>query len=55
MSTTSELWGVVPDYIGDGSGDQKEIMEAICRGIGESFDGTDCDGVATGNEEVNRL
>lgn len=52
MSTTIEEWDVVPDYIGDGSGDQEEIMQAICDGIGEGFDGADCDGVATGNDEV---
>eukprot|EP00904_Undaria_pinnatifida_P002876 jgi/Undpi1/1258/HiC_scaffold_109.g14172.m1 len=52
VSTTLEGWYVIPDYIGDGSGDQEEIMEAICDGIGESFDGTDCDGVATGNDEA---
>ena len=43
-----EEWDLIPDYIGDGSGDQEEIMQAICDGIGEGFDGTDCDGVATG-------
>ena len=47
-----EEWDLIPDYIGDGSGDQEEIMQAICDGIGEGFDGTDCDGVATGNDEV---
>eukprot|EP00904_Undaria_pinnatifida_P006174 jgi/Undpi1/2687/HiC_scaffold_14.g06065.m1 len=56
MSTTIEEWNCVPDYIGAGSGDQYEIMQAICAGIGEGFDGTDCDGVATGEDpapEVN--
>ena len=53
VSTTLEGWYVIPDYIGDGNGDQQEIMEAICDGIGESFDGTDCDGVATGNDKVS--
>lgn len=52
MATTIEEWFVVPDYIGDGSGDQEEIMQAICHGIGEGFDGTDCNGVATGNDQV---
>ena len=55
VSTTIEEWDVVPDYIGDGSGDQEEIMQAICDGIGEGFDGTDCDGVATGEEKVNKM
>lgn len=52
VSTTIVEWNVVPDYIGDGSGDHKAIMMAICDGIGEGFDGTDCDGVVTGTPEV---
>lgn len=52
VSTTIEEWFVVPDYVGDSSGDQEEIMQAICDGIGEGFDGTDCDGIATGNAQV---
>ena len=55
VSTTIEEWNLVPDYIGDGSGDQEEIMQAVCDGIGESFDGTDCDGVATGNDQVESV
>lgn len=46
---------MVPDYIGDGKGDQEEIMTAICDGIGQGFDGTDCDGVVTGTAEVTKL
>lgn len=52
VSTTIEEWNVVPDYIGNGSGDQQEIMTAICDSIKEGFDGWDCDGVATGSPEV---
>ena len=55
VSTTIEAWYAIPDYIGDGIGDQMEIMQAICDAIGEGFDGTDCDGVATGNDEVKSL
>lgn len=51
-STRIMSWRGVPDYIADGNGDQEEIMMAICDGIGEGFDGTDCDGVATGEEQV---
>lgn len=53
MSTTIEEWSIVPDYIGDGSGDQQDIMTAICDAIGEGYDGTDCDGVVTGTPEVS--
>ena len=55
VSTTIEAWYAIPDYIGDGIGDQEEIMQAICDGIGEGFDGTDCDGVATGEEKLNKM
>lgn len=53
VTTTIEEWGVVPDYIGDGSGDQEEIMMAICDSIGEGYDGMDCDGVVTGTPEAS--
>lgn len=52
-STTISAWFAIPNYIGDGNGDQEEIMKAICDGIGEGYDGTDCDGVATGKDKVN--
>lgn len=52
VSATNEHWDVIPDYIGDGQGDQEEIMKAICDGIGEGYDGVDCDGVVTGTPQV---
>lgn len=45
VSATNERWDVIPDYIGDGIGDQGEIMEAICAAIGQGVNGIDCDGV----------
>lgn len=54
VSTTLEGWYVIPDYIGDGKGDQSEIMQAICDGVGQGFDGVDCDGVSTGDSEVSK-
>ena len=55
VSTTIEEWHLIPDHIGDGRGDQEEIMPSIRNGIGEGFDGTDCDGVATRDYDVKRL
>ena len=47
--------GVIPDYIGDGGEDQKEIMHVTCDGIGEEENGADCDAVATGNDNVEQF
>lgn len=56
-STFIESWNTYidsyryPDIVADGSGDQKEIMEAICTVKKASFDGVDCvggDATATG-------
>lgn len=52
VSTAIEEWGVITDYIGDGTSDQEEIMRATCDAAGQGFDGTDCDGVVTGTPEV---
>lgn len=40
-----------PDFVGEGTGDRKAIMEAICAVKKASFDGLDCvggDETATG-------
>lgn len=33
-----------PDFITEGSGDQRAIMEAICAVKKAAFDGLDCEG-----------
>lgn len=52
-STLLEEWGSqrYPDFVAEGSGDQKAIMGAICAVKKASFDGVDCvggDDAATG-------
>lgn len=47
-----DYWGVTPDYIGDGTSDQEELMTAICAGAGEGFGGVACDGVVSGTPQV---
>eukprot|EP00904_Undaria_pinnatifida_P008909 jgi/Undpi1/5148/HiC_scaffold_19.g08499.m1 len=57
-STMIDYWGVTPDYIGDGTSDQEELMTAICAGAGEGFGGVACDGVVSGtpqNTEVRLI
>lgn len=44
---------MVPDYIGDGSGDQEEIQTAICDAAGLEFDGFDCEGDVSAAAEVS--
>lgn len=51
-STMIDSWGVIPDYIGDGTSDQEELMTAICAGAGEGFGGVTCDGVVSGTSQV---
>lgn len=53
VSAANDFWNVIPDFIGDGIGDQEEIMTAICDGIGQVVDGTDCDGDAADTVEVH--
>eukprot|EP00752_Nemacystus_decipiens_P014959 g13318.t1 len=57
-STWLEDWGSTryPDFVAEGSGDQKAIMGAICAVKKASFDGVDCvggDDSATGTVEIN--
>lgn len=54
-STFIERWTQLtdryPDFVAEGTGDQKTIMEAICAVKKASFDGVDCvggDDTATG-------
>lgn len=52
-STYSTIWRgwTYPDFVAEGSGDQKAIMGAICGVKQGSFDGVDCvggDDAATG-------
>lgn len=54
VSAGNDFWNVIPDFIGDGIGDQEEIMTAICEGIGQEVDGTDCDGDADYTIEVHK-
>lgn len=44
VTTTTSIWELIPDIIGDGVSDQEEIMMAICEAKGAAFDGTDCVG-----------
>ena len=52
-STYHDNWSSdrYPDFVTEGTGDQKAIMEAICKVKKASFDGVDCvggDDAATG-------
>ncbi|CAN0147040.1 unnamed protein product, partial [Ectocarpus fasciculatus] len=55
VTTTIETWGVVPDVIGEGVSEQKNIMKAICEGKGSTFDGVDCVGELNDSEVTIKL
>eukprot|EP00904_Undaria_pinnatifida_P008260 jgi/Undpi1/4564/HiC_scaffold_18.g07918.m1 len=44
VTTTMTGWNILPDIIGDGVSDQKDIMTAICETKGATYDGVDCVG-----------
>ena len=59
-SANLEVWGSprYPDFVAEGTGDQKAIMGAICAVKKASFDGVDCVGVddtATGTVSIRPL
>ncbi|CAM9499220.1 unnamed protein product [Ectocarpus sp. 4 AP-2014] len=55
VTTTIETWGVVPDVIGEGVSEQKNVMKAMCEAKGSTFDGVDCVGELNDSEVTIKL
>lgn len=55
VTTTSSVWGVLPDIIGTGAAEQQQIMTIICEAKGAAFDGTDCVGELNDSSVVVRV
>lgn len=45
---------MVPDVIGEGVSEQKNVMKAICEAKGSTFDGVDCVGELNDSEVTVR-